>query len=122
VPKKQILVQLSIPNRIGLAHFDFDEVLKQVYPKSPLGFVQIFISQFNQFYPFLFLSEPSFCVNLLEEYFSRKASLPSIVDIPFEYDHNPDTNDLDEQIHKHRYKDFYFVSHKTLILILLFFN
>ena len=67
---------------------------------------------------FFFLFVPSFCVILSEEYFSRRASLPSIVDIPFEYDRNPDTNDFDEKIHIHRYKDFYFVSQKTLLQIL----
>jgi hypothetical protein len=106
-----------VPRRAGLEKFSFAAVLNQTYLEFTLDFILIFASQSNYFlFPHLFV--PSFCVILSKEYFSRRASLPSIVDIPFEYDRNPDTNDFDEKIHIHRYKDFYFVSQKTLLQIL----
>lgn len=106
-----------MPRRAGFEKFSFAAVLNQTYPEFTFDFILIFASQSNYFlFPFLFV--PSFCVILSKEYFSRRASLPSIVDIPFEYDRNPDTNDFDEKIHIHRYKDFYFVSQKTLLQIL----
>ena len=52
--KKQILVQLSTPNRIELGHFDFDDVLNETYLKSILDFVLIFTSQLSLYYWFLF--------------------------------------------------------------------
>ena len=121
--------KILVPRRTGLEKFSFAKFLNQKCPKFTLDFILIFASQSNLtsfwylqanqtilLFPFLFV--PSFCVILSEEYFSRRASLPSIVDIPFEYDRNPDTNDFDEKIHIHRYKDFYFVSQKTLLQIL----
>ena len=106
-----------MPGRTGLEKFSFAAVLNQTYLEFTLDFVLIFASRSNYFlFPFLFV--PSFCVILSKEYFSRRASLPSIVDIPFEYDHNPDTNDFDEKIHIYRHKGFYFVSQKTLLQIL----